>query len=159
MKVIIRLIISAILILVVYIIFLPKRENKIGYLLDIHSTELESDVSYWLENSIVELYNNKEISYIIIRDTVCVDVNHNKDKLMSVCHSLIAKGVPDSVIILDFNRMDLDSVKSHYGLKSFMWHLRIHSGESISETANNTPKRRFKRFFKDIIDKITDKEI
>lgn len=159
MKVIIRLIISAILILVVYIIFLHKREYRIGYLLNIHSTELESDVSYWLEDPIVELYNNKEISYIIIRDTDCVDVNHNKDKLMSVCHSLIAKGVPDSVIILDFNRMDLDSVKSHYGLKDFMWHLKIHSGESISEIANNTPKRRFKRFFKDIIDKITEKEI
>lgn len=151
MKVIIRLIISAILILVVYIIFLPKRENKIGYLLDIHSTELESDVSYWLEDPIVELYNNKEISYIIIRNTDCVDVNHNKDKLMSVCHSLIAKGVPDSVIILDFNRMDLDSVKSHYGLKDFMWHPKINSGESISETANTTWRRRWKRFFNSLL--------
>ena len=159
MKVIIRLIISAILILVVYIIFLPKRENKIGYLLDIHSSELENDGNDWLVDPIFALYNNNEISYIIIRDTVCVDVNHNKDKLMSVCHSLIVKGVPDSVIIIDFNRMELDSVKSHYGLKGFMWHPKIHSGESISEIANNTPKRRFKRFFKDIIDKITDKEI
>lgn len=61
MKVIIRLIISAILILVVYIIFLHKREYRIGYLLDIHSTELESDVSYWLEDPIVELYNNTMI--------------------------------------------------------------------------------------------------
>ena len=155
MKVIIRVLICAILILIVYNIFLSKREYKFGYLLDIHSTELERYGSDWLVDPICEMYHNREVSLIVIRDTDWVDVNLNKDILMSVYHSLITKEVPDSMIILDFNRLDLDSVKTRYNIDGFMW--IPHQG--ISDIPKNSHRRRLKQYWQSMIDKITEKEI
>lgn len=97
--------------------------NKVGLLLGTSPITPQGEHNYYFDNRIeatAELYHNGKISHIIASGGNYSDKENGCDELTAMRDSLVAHGVPDSIITLDYQGIrTLNSIvkaKAVYGL-------------------------------------------
>lgn len=99
--------------------------NKVGLLLGTSPITPQGEHNYYFDNRIkatAELYNNGKISHIIASGGDYSDRKNGYNELIAMRDSLMAHGIPDSIITLDYQgTRALNSIvkaKAVYGLDS-----------------------------------------
>ena len=148
MKRIIWVVVGLSIALIISLILMIRYSDKIdnfGLLIDIPYTD-KNYLEHFVNNAAL-LYKEDQLSCIIIRCNCGQDISDEKCEITEIRDSLIACGVPDEMIIIDYNGTSMDDLKVMVNVEhitTLELETRDTSNKTISYIANNTAKERLK---------------